>query len=102
MIEGERSSYTSFSAPPGLKEVPKEVIMDTQEKTETAERFATLKDGEIATIAEANPPHELLSNQIMLTKMEYFLLYKLDGKFNLDEVLELTADIKGKIKANGS
>ena len=71
-----------------------------EDKVITAEFFATLKDGEIVTLGEAYPPHELLDCQIELTKQEYNLLRAIEGNVN-DAWLTLRS-IRNKIEENGS
>ena len=66
----------------------------------TAQFFATLSKGKVATLGEAYPPHELLDCQIELTKQEYSLLRAIDGNVK-DAWLTLRA-IRNKIEENGS
>jgi hypothetical protein len=65
-----------------------------------AQWFATIKDGKVAGICIATPPHELTENQIALSRAEYEVLEATHGK--IDEAITLIKAVKEKIKANGS
>lgn len=73
--------------------------MNTEE-TVRSEYFATLKDGRIVTYASAVPAHELLPNQIALTREEYDILHAINGK--MEKAIQAIRAVKAKIKANGS
>lgn len=58
--------------------------------------FATVsKDGRVLSITNANPPHELLSNQIMLTESEFYLLHAVKS---IEEAKKMIRSIEYKIK----
>lgn len=59
-----------------------------------AEYFATVRDGKIVMITEANPSHELYDNQIMLTYKEYALLRVVH---TMEEAKNLMSGIERKI-----
>lgn len=80
------------------------MVTDFSEKeTVKARYFATVDKGQIVTIAEAIPDHELLENQFALTEQEYALLHCVRKDFfELAKIIELAQSVQAKIKANGS
>lgn len=64
------------------------------------EYFATVRDGKVVAITQANPPHELYENQIALTSHEFTLLRnirRLDGDI-LTNAQMILDSIKSKVK----
>lgn len=63
-----------------------------------AEYFATVSNGKIVGLCEASPAHELLDNQIMLTREEYQLLHGARfARSDLDKIQEAVDNIRAKI-----
>lgn len=65
-----------------------------------AEFVATIRDGKVIGIVQANPPHELYENQIALTAHEFTLLRnvrRLDGDILANAQMMLDS-IKSKVK----
>ena len=65
-----------------------------------ADMFATVKDGQIVSITDGTPPHELLPNQFALTSEEFYLLRAVlrnDGNL-LEYIEKLVTGLKEKVE----
>lgn len=66
--------------------------------TKYSEYYATILDGKICEIAEAYPSHELLPNQIVLTRDEFSLLFGVRfANSDLNKIQEVLDGIKNKV-----